>query len=567
VMITNETKENSHLAVTGFVLKNDICYVSSFSTRNFDDSRITVVDKDRSYDIVTMSGQDGRYTFELNLGAFTGIESVTSGEGNRGSVVLIKGDILSPFTQIGEKILVSDVIVQDTAWGIEALVTVDVYDCSTENQAIGTLYEGLDATDLVCKQDIYSVFIAFERANAETKSMKKHFTWNGEKISDAKALDNAYLIELARIESIIGMYTDVKDAEIVDMPSATELEATFPQISESKSENVGYDSGEMTASKVSLALSDTLFLSETEKYALFFALKNNATEELVHIGSAGGEAVSYTGGDSFKVTAEDIWLYAPMLSAGDYTLVAYIATEDGIRISKPCVLGVDSIAGAELTQENVSIVAKKASDGALVLTYSEKSDIHTELLLAGKYTYGEFFLLMGDIVYEYGMPSEDKLEKLEGEKYVSMSGDEAVIEDGVYRIKYTVNDGDSEREGYLYVKVTVDLNAERPEEILGGDNANDENGTDAPEVADSVTVEYVASEAVDYHMLVKLFDMLAAENQIHVEIREIFYYDYQTNEQVVLPESTEAVPTNVYFVELAEGGGAYFYLKFDAFEG
>ena len=117
------------------------------------------------------------------------------------------------------------------------------------------------------------------------------------------------------------------------------------------------------------------------------------------------------------------------------------------------------------------------------------------------------------------------------------------------------------------MKVTVDLNAERPEEIPGGDNANDENGTDAPEVADSVTVEYVASEAVDYRMLVKLFDMLAAEKQIHVEIREIFYYDYQTNEQVVLPESTEVVPTNVYFVELAEGGGAYFYLKFDAFEG
>ena len=136
---------------------------------------------------------------------------------------------------------------------------------------------------------------------------------------------------------------------------------------------------------------------------------------------------------------------------GDYTLVAYIATADGIRASQYVAVTDVAISNFPLELQNLSLSATKDGNGATVVSYQYLTEF-TLQLTAEKLNYKQFAEQVYQLVFEYGTPAEVIEVQLDG-AFVALAGNEAVAS-GIYRVGYKVENGANTVEGYVYIQYT-----------------------------------------------------------------------------------------------------------------
>ena len=445
-------------------MKDDICYRALYDHRAEAAAGFKITSPDKKCDIMyVFEYGNNQIAFELNLGAFTGFVGVRGdGYSSEASLVLKDGRTMNSRTPSSDdgSVWINGVYASESAFGHEGSVILNVIAGSIA-ECREKLILLLRDWGIECKYDMNKVYDSLDTSAADFERAHRYIKWNGVNISNEQGLLDALSREKQRFEAMRGEYDEVKDRETVDMADANayELLINFSPVTAELEGAASLAEGIAAIGKISLTLSDTILMVEEEPYHVAFALKSNSDGTLSHI-DCETVGTPYTDGRSFTVTASDVSFALPMLHAGEYTLVAYVATEEGIRSSDFCAVKLSECDTYSLKAGNIVLSYAKAQDGSLTVTYSESYDAEISILHEGETaeSYSEFHETLANAVYTYGTPDDALIERIdENGTATALTGEETAISDGCYRLGYTVNNGDKTVRGFVYVNYSISI--------------------------------------------------------------------------------------------------------------
>ncbi len=456
-----------------FVMKDDLCYEAGYNPELGEIPMLKVMSGDRATDMLNVYSDRETYMgLTLKFSGFDGIKNVVASLKDEGVVFNEEGQYANVghgevatvnFTNgksakygdtfLDGKVSIGSIYVMYVAGDIYlGEMMVDIRADSFEEQ-FEILKQFLNEVGLVCRRDIDTVLSAIDVAYNDADGIIKYYTWNGISVVDSEGLDAAAIEEYKRMEDMLAYYTEVKDAEVLDINDreAIEMNINFAPITESSFSGFAIDGGNASIANLSLTIEDTTLYVKDEPYKIMLALVD-AGGGLVHFDMVNETTVKYADEDKFTVSASALDFKAPILSAGKYTLAAYIATSDGIRASAFAPVVSDSdVPENSLDVENINLIASLDDETrAVVFTYTEKEDFEISLTGESRLDYSQFKTLVSQKVFEYGTPSE-VLEVKSGEDYVVLTGEETEIADGVYRMAYKTENGEKIKQGYIFI--------------------------------------------------------------------------------------------------------------------
>ena len=331
-------------------------------------------------------------------------------------------------------------------------------EADTEHEIYDVLKEFLDELGLECRRDLDETIDGIHIALDELKGFTKYYKWNGVCVKDEEGIGKAIEIETQRIEEIAALYLDVKDAEFISLNDAVKLELnmSFPSVTVNKIGTSSVSNMEFTIGEMSLTIDDTLLYVEDEPYHIEFALVDiEAKSGLVHLEVLNNTSVKYADEDKFTVNVKEATFVAPVLQPGNYTVVAYIATDNGVRSSAYTPVTFDTVGEEELGVEGISYKASKGENGECIISYIQIEDIYKDYVGDKVLDYASFYEIVAELTYEYGTPSTDLIEiGTVGEEettYAALTGEETELASGIYRMKYTISNGVNSVSGYVYI--------------------------------------------------------------------------------------------------------------------
>lgn len=456
-----------HYNVSYFVMKNDICYDAFYDPKTASIPLLKIMSADRATDILSVSDWGWCTDVSLKFSGFDGIDRVEAaaedveyrkGEyanltsPDRGRVILTNGNVLRyNDTFANGSTNINAIYVSFGAAGYTGEVMFNIQG-ETTKQRINTLKTVLNETGLRCRRNMDSVFSGIDRAYDELESIIKYYRWNGITVSDENGIAAAIDAEKARFDSMNALYVAVENEEVIDISDtgAMRKNMKFAPVS-ATAEEVSLNGHILSAASISLSVDDTLLFVENEPYTVALALADRNGANLVHLG-AGSSVTVYAGEDSFTVIASLISLSLPALADGEYTVVAYISTEDGIRSSAYIPLPFDSVSGLPAALGTSEISAALAADRSLTVTYSTPADISVSLSSVPMDA-ESFRVWIAEQAFAFGT-ADGEVEAYKDGVYVALDGAVASVESGLYRIGYSVKNGDVVKDGHLYVQYT-----------------------------------------------------------------------------------------------------------------
>ena len=470
----------THVNVSYMMMKDDICYDSFYDPANGRINFLKIISADKTSDIFWYQGDEAteRVEFDLHFSGFNSIKGVLADKimfsdmgGDVGEIPQpMGGEPVTLLLKNGKEIRVGDTFLDGkvSVSGIRASFFYPNYagdlavmiEAPTVSERLALFRAFIDELGFTSRHDIDTVIMGVERAFDELREITKYHVWNGLGQATEDNVRRAAQIEDQKTVAFLGLYDAVKDAPRVDFEdkAAVELNAHFAEVTVSARRDIVHAGIGISIGSLTLSVSDTLLFMEDQAYTVSFALASEAG--LVHLEKkAGGGVTSFQEGDGFSVTVEDVGLQLPALADGEYRLVAYIATDDGIRSSAYTAFAFDT---AEEHMEGVigktRLAVQRTAEGSLVLTYTVIADVHTTLSYGGELTYGELYALIAGVACEYGIPDGAMLEicsDAENGVFTPMTGEETVITDGEYRLAYNMQNGEKTVNGYIYVTLTL----------------------------------------------------------------------------------------------------------------
>jgi len=469
---------NDYSSVSYFVMKDDLCYGAFYSLLDENISLVQVMSADRATDLFhVMNHEDAsdRLRLVLKFSGFDGIDCVVaSGDevdyspeygyanipnGERATVRFTSGKTAKyGDTFANGKVNIGNIHVIYGAGGYTGEMIMEIQG---ENRAaqMAAFGQFLGEVGLTCRRDMDGVIAGMEAAFVDAAITAKYYKWNGVSVANEAGISAAKEVELARFAAMAVHYTDVKDVEEIDINDTArmELNIRFAAITDSRFEGVVLNGTALTVGGGSLTITDTLLYVKDEPYKVAFALAD-AKGGLVHLEATDAEAIAttpYADEESFTVTASASEFAIPMLAPGTYTLVAYIATSDGVRSSAYTPVAVGEITGMPVSAGNVTLSAAKGEADALTLTYAETVDVAVAMVADPAMDCAKFKTAMRELAFEYGTPS-DVVEVLGDDGSYAPLGEETVLAYTTYRIAYKVANGDRTVEGYVYVDLVAE---------------------------------------------------------------------------------------------------------------
>ncbi|MBQ8433700.1 MAG: hypothetical protein IJX23_02705, partial [Clostridia bacterium] len=463
-------RENKDANVSYFVMKDDLCYQARVDAEQDLIDSLQVMSSDRATDIFQISPGKGA-RISVMLSGFDGIENIQAPiadssynehdnsasltSWDKGVVNLKNGTTINYGDTFADgKVHFQGVTVVSYAGGVYAGEMLLVIIGETQQEQFDAFKQFLNETGLTCRRDIDLVLDGVNSAYEDALSIANYYKWNDIAIVNQQETFKARDKELQRFDAMLEHYTTVQDAQVIDIADtkAMELNINFAPITSSSFSGATLNGATVSVQNASLTIEDTTLYVNDESYKVTFALANSQGG-LVHADMENTHKTTYTGERSFTVTAEGIQFTLPSLAPGDYTLVAYISTNDGIRASNYTAVTDVNVSGLPLNVQNFSVSATKDSSGATVITYQYLTDFSVELTTES-IGYQQFAEQVYQLVFDYGTPAELIEVKL-NDSYVALTGNETEIGSGTYRIGYKVANGTSTVEGYVYIQYTV----------------------------------------------------------------------------------------------------------------
>ncbi len=462
-----------HYNVSYFIMKNNICYDSIYEPKDGSIPLLKIMSADRATDILNFADGEVVSFVDLKFSGFDGIKSVEAPadsveynkaekyaalpSGENSKVRLTNGMVLN----YGDSFLNGKVSINAIHVGFSGVFGYTGEIClriegETYEERLESLRSFLKETGLKCRRNIDSVFSGIDRAYVELDSIIKYYTWNGVSVKNEAGIGKAITKEKARFSKMEALYTAVKDAKVLDISDTEriELNIKFAPITKRNFQDITLDGGKVSLGSVSLTIEDTTLYVKDEPYKIMLALANSQGG-LVHFDMENTSSTKYGDEDKFTVTASALEFTLPALSSGSYTLVAYIATSDGIRASAYTPVTVSQILNMPVKLENISVSAAKGEKGELVLTCERIEDFTVIMTTESRIGYAEFKAAVSEKAFEYGVPS-DIIEVQTDDTYTALTGSETEIPDGTYRIFYQTENGDNVAKGYIYVQYSCE---------------------------------------------------------------------------------------------------------------
>lgn len=436
---------------------------------------------DLTNDIVTI----GPELIEMNAGAFNGIERIEATKADiwesEGSNSL-SSTIGTLVTTSGKKLGMDTLSKEDvvSVIGMTASFTKNFYgedkhrtsghimlsvSGETCAEQMSNFKAFLKEYDLSCKYNLDAITSKYAAAQELAKNFKYTYKWNGYSVKDYAGIESAVKVERNLYKEFATMYDEVKDIKTVETTSFGEsFEGwDFSKIDSIQCGNVTFSDGKISVEDMSVAVKDTDIFDKNEKYTVYLALAKyiDGTESdydnavIMECGDA--DITSYDGGASITLNQSASFTLPRCASEGKYTVVAYVATEDGIRVSEmvPVIFSED-IEQSE-TYDGFVIDYKTNEDKELRIECAVDVDVHIYIKpedMKAEYTYDEMYELL-----KQGATSNGYfIEGASIEVYDASTDSSTVVEtgttfsSGVYRMIYTKLLGDTEVNGYIYVE-------------------------------------------------------------------------------------------------------------------
>lgn len=486
-----------HYNVSLMVLKDDICYDAFYNPN--EDRRglggLQVISADRKTDILRAVGilTDERSSVELSLQSFDGIKEIrieveddkvlnvteqsldaelyyldqdgkryyqTSGIKSPEIVLnngmVLKGDevYLDGRVEI-RRTLVNFFNKEDGSCGymptLDIMVSGDTYE-----ERMQTLHDFFILTGLTCRRNMDYVQAGITQAYAELEQLVKYKQWNESPILTSEDIAKGYENLDAKYLAWRATYDAIKDAEMIDFSNTEimELNIHFAPITAQKATAVKNEGLLVSVTELALTVEDTTLLVENEPYMVNFALVGTGSQGLTHVTLGETQTASYDGGSTFTVT-QTTTFEIPVLVPGDYTVVAYISTADGIRMSGYTDVVFTAVALYEGKQGNLAIKVGQGSAGQLAVSYEYIREIEVGVTFENEQvTYAAMHAALSEAAYTYGFAMEEAMVEVkgEGDTWTSLTGQEETLVTGTYRLKYQIKNGEMHIEGYVYTQ-------------------------------------------------------------------------------------------------------------------
>lgn len=463
----------THYNVSYLILKEDICYTFGFINGGF--TTIDILSADRETDLFTYQANERMTNFFLKLNGFTNIEKITApksqvefGENNSWAAVsacpdvelhLTNGTVIKEGNRYADgKVVVATIMVGAFSYGYgpELMIRID----GDPEEALSSFLQFLNETGLRCKRDINTVLLGTQRAISDSKAVFNYYQWNGFTVNTEEGIRQATTAEKAKYEEMNALYRAIENAEIVQpqllSPEELALHMSFAPIMGNVSSGAKMVGDKLTIDRLTLTVSDVTLFVEDEPYHVVVALEDSAGS-IVHLEQVAPSGTPYAGEAEFSVTATNLEIALSHLMPGNYRVVAYIATSEGIRSSKFAAVAFESVEGAGGNFGDVDLRGSIGDGGVLTLTYTERVDVNVTIESQTALTYDAFKQLVCEQAFKYGIPDESAIEVLVGESYETLISGESEIAPGEYRVSYAVENGDYVRRGYVYVTYSVSV--------------------------------------------------------------------------------------------------------------
>ncbi|MBQ9081760.1 MAG: hypothetical protein IJY26_03910, partial [Clostridia bacterium] len=457
------------------VSTDDACYefVADFRKGEEFNFYYTILSPDLSTDLLTISEADSGISLQLN--GFKGIQSARScaesdiidsdGDvaGRDLEVVLTNGNVLSP----GDTFLDGAVTYDYT--GVFPMNIGDVYSGAMQfsvegasvKERLQTLQEVLSPLGITGKHSMSSVIEYAPEAVTQAHNFGSYYTWNGHYFDSYEGILDGIKVERQKY----GVYESAY-AEAEKLPKASLGEGEnlpngldFASVA-ALTGNASYKDGALSVENLSLSVNDLTLIKEGERYQLVLALAKKEDGELkdslvVPFENASPTIVTYAGEESVTVTQTATYTLSDKLSSGEYAVVAYAATADGIRVSRLKELTFTATTEGTLEYTGASVKATLTAENTLHFNYEMKVDLwisaDEEKLI---YTKEEMTSLLLTYVLSYGYPMEESVLELYDEtSKTGVAAQEGELASGVYRLKYYRLQGEEKMEGYVYCRL------------------------------------------------------------------------------------------------------------------
>lgn len=321
------------------IFTDELCFSADIAYYTGDLGSIFLSTSDRKTDIMMVTETDEGFSmFSLQIGAFSGYDGILYEKEHEGYLVLKNGKNIHSYSDINEKVAVQNLTVYETAWGTEAEMVIHVFgDTLTERRS--TFKSLLINWGLECVESLDTVFLMLTEAREIANEIHKDATWHGERINDEVACERALDKENAKFAFLFAFLEEYKDYEVVQVNI---LGKNSPLVSFAKLEgvdanySVASDGLSFTVTNAVATVKDLTLFTEGDRYYLAVGLKNAGG--IVHLGNY-DKTYTVNNGSSILLEIGENSFDVSKITPGEYEIVIYASTEDGIRSSAPATIG------------------------------------------------------------------------------------------------------------------------------------------------------------------------------------------------------------------------------------
>ena len=484
---------STHYNFQTIIMKNDLTYTYNYSVDNNLLDSVTIINGDRTADIINFNGSSAN----LYLGSLKGIKSfeietnsiVSATSGKEGDVYefedgsyattgrksatinLTNGNKIEEFdTYVDGKIEVGRTLVLTGAQGYSAELMIKIamkevviegepvvdpnnpenyipgrpiteYQEYSLDEKMDFIEEFLNEAGFSYSYNFNYIISSLKYASSEMNSFVNFYKINGYNVNSRSELSKAFNEERAKHRDIISKLNSYSSFEEIDINDQDKMKDNmlFPSVKNITSNNVTNTGSQIKVTNLSLAIDDTmLMVVDNEQYTIGIGVVDISTDIInyypVYLGN---ETITYSGADTFTASTTGEFNVS-VDEEGEYSLVAYIATKDGIRVSKPVYIPFSSINEYRYSQNRLECTYALNSDNYLIIKQSYLNDVNVTASLNEVNTYDLLETILTNSANEYGIVEQYDIYTLQGEEWVKVYKETANIIEGSYKLEFLI---------------------------------------------------------------------------------------------------------------------------------
>ena len=302
--------------------------------------------------------------------------------------------------------------------------------------------------------DIDEVVSGVTLAELLTEEFGNAYSWNGYPLNSLSNANAARAELLAYYQEVHSEYQAVKNYETVKAKQKLDSSVQFAAVANLNVGETAYADGKVTASGLTLSITDTTLLESGKNYQAVLGLAkietNGSLSSVNTIALGGGtpNLVAYeTGEIAFIVNGE--YQVPKNLCEGQYALVVYVATEDGLRVSELKKLPIVTAQTGALQSEAMAVTVA-VNEEMMTVDYAVQLSVWATIDENRAYTGSELQRALLRVALMQGYPKDEETLQTENGEAVDLN---AALQSGVYKLKIYLPTADGISEAYVYCQV------------------------------------------------------------------------------------------------------------------